>query len=120
MLSAAELAAQIRQTAAFIAADPVDLSVSRYAVARVPGGGKAPTGSPTITSRRVRMIPAGDVNEVSSASGSHAERREWVLLGLPDVDIKEGDQFTYMGYGAKVETVTVGQYELKAQVVSNV
>lgn len=118
MIGATELAAQLIQTAAFIEADPVDLSVSRYAVLRVAGGGVSPSGSPTTTTRRVRMIPAGDVREVASFNGSQAEQREWVLMGMPNLDIRENDQFTYLGTPCVVASVTAGQYELKARVVA--
>jgi hypothetical protein len=118
MLSAAELAAQIRQTAAFIEADPVDLSVSRQTVSRVPGGGVRVSGSPTTTTRRARLIPVGDTTEIGSPNGSSAERREWVLMGLPGLDIREGDTFTYLGQSSVVASVTGGQYEIKARVVA--
>lgn len=115
-LSVAELTAQLLQTQAFIDADSVDLSVSRYAVSRVKGGGRRPTGSPTTLTRRARMIPAGEVREIPSSNGTRSEQREWVLLGMPGLDIQEGDEFDYFG-PCVVASATPGTYELKARVV---
>lgn len=118
-LSAAELAAQIQQTEAFISADETTISISRTAQQRLPGGGRGPAAEPVASSLGVRMIPARDRAEkatLQTVVSLGTEVREWTLLAMPGSDVQVDDTFFFDGETCKVITVTSIEYELKAEV----
>lgn len=116
VLRSFELAAQLAQTEAFIATDPDVLNVSRTTRERVPGGGTRVGKPVSVGWRRVRMIP-GSAQEVVTPAGQ-VVRIAYVLMALPTVDIQTGDEFEFNGESYQVHTVSVLDYELKAEVIS--
>lgn len=118
-LSAVELAAQIRQTAAFIAADVVTITVARGDRLRVPGGGFGVAEPAAAGTRAVRIIPGtGRTEALDPQVSSRNETERCILMAMPGTDILEGDQFQFRGTSWEVATVTPKEYELKAEVVN--
>jgi hypothetical protein len=118
-LQAAELAAQLQQTDAFIAADETLITVSRKISSRVPGGGVGGSAQPLATTRRVRLIPAGDSSEAATSANIISlgtEVRRWTLMAMPTEDLKKGDTFAFGLETLEIITLTPGEYELKGEV----
>lgn len=120
-LAPAELAAQLRQTAGFIDADPSILSAERRTRLRVPGGGMVGSAEPATISWRCRLIPSPGVKPSPLSSAAPTADVVFILLALPTMDILAGDTFTYEGRSYVVSYVDdTKDYELKSEVIAHV
>jgi hypothetical protein len=117
-----ELAVQIANTEAFIAADPVTLTIQRDTLVDDGAGGKKKSGSPTnVTIKTVRLIPQSQRGgpTTTQTTNGELERQDYVLLGHPDlVGLLQRDDF----FVWKVDTWDITAinkspaYEFKADV----
>lgn len=118
VLSRYELAAQIRVTAEYIAADPSVVAVTRPDTERVPGGGRRPVRPGAAISWAGRFIPAGIGTEVTTPAGA-VVKVAGVFLAMPGTDMQYGDIFEYLGETYEVIAVQDAlEYEMKAKVTS--
>lgn len=90
-----EAQAQLLQTMAFIAANPVSIAVERATLAVTAAGGRKRTSPQTLDPQVVRLVPLA----TTAARGQEGEqpRVEYTLVALPDADIKRGDRFKVFG-----------------------
>lgn len=125
MMSPEELEYQIRQTASFIDADSVEITLIAMSVQSDGKGGSKRIWNPSIGSRSVqtfRLIPRSTRNdEVEQAVGSDGRifKVEFVLLGMPDSVMVQFDRFIY--YDSLFEIAAVHfrpeGYQLKSDVI---
>lgn len=122
-MSPAELSLHRRNTAAFIAADPVAITLSRRTRVSTGAGGYKDTyaalpGAP----QTLRMIPAQDkIPEIKTSSG-RIVKPEYTLLGTWNSNMQEGDRFTFNGVDYELPTPvrplhSNDVYERKADVI---
>jgi hypothetical protein len=113
-----ELAVLRRQTAAFIAANPVQITLNRNV--RTPNGKGGFTVSPTPQAEQTfRRIPVGQgQTQVSSRNVDGDEvQPKFVLIGYWDANIGNNDTFTLDGRNYNVDYVRdTSQYETWAEV----
>lgn len=102
MISAAEMEVGLAQTREFIEAD-VETVVFLHRGQRVRNAAGGWTDvedwDPRSDPQRVRLIhhPAGDkVQSVNTTDGDR-ERPEYTVIGMPDADFQEDDQFEWRG-----------------------
>lgn len=82
-------------TAAFIAADPVELILTRVVKDEDGAGGYKNVKHQMPNSQRFRMIPSNDrMPEVIASNGTYP-RPEYTLLGEWDADLMEDDEFEF-------------------------
>jgi len=122
MTSLAENSVQRSLTAAFIAADPLTVTLTRRLRVRNDAGGydEATTNLPPQT---VRLIPSSDrTPQIETADGRNS-LPVFTLLAMPDADLKIGDTFRlsdgceYQLEGAIFPMHTESAYEKKAGVI---
>lgn len=117
-IAAAELAAQRRITAAFIAADSLSVVLQRSARTS-DGAGGVIVGTPApIAAQTMRLIPLRDVGSVqrTTADGQLVDPT-YALLGLYNADVQRWDTFTLNGAVYEVVFVQLNrQYECKGEV----
>lgn len=90
-------------TKAFIAADPVKLEFTSWA--KTPDGAGGWTLGPVAEPTReyiVRLIPQADKVPISGGLDGTREAPEYILLGLPDFDIRLNDTFEWSGIVWKI------------------
>jgi hypothetical protein len=120
--SVTELQVQRRNTAAFIAADPVDLVLVPHTKQSLPSGGysfheEAPRGVQTF-----RLIPSNDrMPEISNSNGRMAVPT-YTLLGNWDAEMERWDTFVLGGVVYEIASPvrpehTDSPYERKGDVV---
>lgn len=116
-LRSAELAVQRRNTRAFIAADAVEVELSR--ATRTPdGAGGFETGTPTLLApQRFRLLPQEDGATARTTAEGETATPEYILMGDADVDVARWDTFTLAGRRYQVLYIDNRQYEIKAEVI---
>lgn len=101
--SAVELAAQISVTAAFIDTDPTDIVITRTRpTTRTATGGTAKLTAAPLPPQRVKIIDqsgSSSPNVVGDRTVDGTENVQTVMvLGLPTLDVREGDTFDVGGF----------------------
>lgn len=116
-MNPAELAAQTAVTAAFIDADPVELTLVLPSE-KVPDGEGGWTTTPeAFLPIRGRLIPQSDKVPVMATPEGFRPRPEFILMTLPDVALKTGSKFQYEGLGWRIDQVHIKPaYEKKGDV----
>lgn len=104
-MNPAELAAQTAVTAAFIDADPVELTLVLPSEKIPDGEGGWITVPVAPVAIRGRLIPQSDKVPVSATPEGFRPRPEFILLTLPDVPLKNGASFQYEGLGWRIDQV---------------
>lgn len=117
-MDASELAIQTTMTEAFILADAEQVVFSRRTKLVDGSGGFTFTTAPLANAQTVRLIPASDkVTEVITQDGQRA-RPQYTLIGMPTLDIKKYDLFTWRGSTWEVVEVHMKpDYEKKGDVI---
>lgn len=108
---------QRRSTAAFIAADPIDLALSRPVWSSDGAGGRIADTPLTLNAQRFRLIPQVDAGLFRITADGRQVNPEFRLLGVYDADLQRGDRFDYNG--ATYEVVAIADkrdYQTKAEV----
>lgn len=98
MTNATELKVARRNTRAFIDADPVKVSLSRPTTVATAAGGLAPGLPQSLPLQTIRLVPlSGNVWDRSKQKVDEGNIPDvtFQLVGMPGVDIKKGDQFTW-------------------------
>jgi hypothetical protein len=97
-MNKAELDMHRKNTAAFIAADPVKLTLVTQKTKRTSSGGVVPDGDPVPRKAQTfRLIPSGDrTSEVRLTSGRVAQVTH-VILGAWDSLMERDDTFSFNG-----------------------
>lgn len=119
-----ELAVQIDNTAAFIAADPVALTFKRDEYIDDGAGGKKKNGfPPTVTIETCRMIPQGRERTASSVvtqtTNGQLDRPGYVLLGPVDLGplLQRKDFFLWENKLWEIASINAGPaYETKCDI----
>lgn len=115
----AERVMQRRNTRAFIAADPTDITLIRQALVKNDRGGYDPTGVPDEIQARVHLSKSGPTGgeERQKDSGRNIFLKD-LLVGLPDLDIQTNDYFEDNGVTYEVGFVSPDRsYETRATLV---
>jgi hypothetical protein len=116
-LRSSELAVQRRISRAFIAADSVEVELTRPT--RTPdGAGGFETGPDTLLGpQRFRLLPQEDGATARSTAEGETATPEYILMGDSDVDVARWDKFTLGGRRYQVLYIDNRQYEIKAEVI---
>lgn len=116
-LRTSERAVQRRITRAFIAADAVEVELSRRT--RTPdGAGGVEVGPGVLLSpQRFRLLPQEDGATARVTSEGETATPEYMLLGDADVDVARWDEFELDGRRYQVVYIDNRQYEIKAEVI---
>lgn len=107
MISAAEMAAQVAQTKAFIDAD-VESIVFLHAGTRIRNtatGGYTDVAASSSAAQRVRLIPQADKVVLAKDTAGTREAPEYIVAGLPDADFRKNDTFEWRGQVWKITAV---------------
>jgi hypothetical protein len=113
----------LRQTATFIAENPVDIVVRR--TSKIPdgrGGNQKDTtrSLPPQTVRRVGSTRISGTKQVMTVDG-RLVIPTYALIGLPDVDIQRGDKFDIEGLPYEVVSISLTPpWRVQADVVEQV
>lgn len=119
-MDSVEAALQTHITKAFIDADAVQVLLLRPGTVANGAGGTRRGVATAQSAQTVRLVPAADpvVAQTPQVDGG-ASTTKYVLLGLPGMNIANGDYFLYDGHTFDVSEVRrVGGYETKATVTS--
>jgi hypothetical protein len=119
MIAATELAMMVKQTAAFIAADATEITLTpRDDRVSDGAGGWVDTPGAPLAPISVRLIPQSDkVPEAAVVEGRRAVP-DMILMAMPGVDIKRYDRFSWNGKVWKISHIhDKPEYEFKADVV---
>lgn len=113
--------AQIKQTAAFIALDPVSLVLKpKTKVLNDAGGFTWNRGTPR-SPQTFRLIASQSRTPEVSASSGRVGRPQYVLVALPTASVAKFDEFTYDGVTYEIaqirKTPMEEPYEVKGDVV---
>lgn len=116
-LRTAELAVQRRNTRAFIAADAVEVELSRT-TRTDDGAGGFEQGSVTLLGPQTfRLLPQEDGATARTTAEGETATPEYILMGDSDVDVERWDTFTLAGRRYQVVYIDNRQYEIKAEVI---
>lgn len=113
-------AEQLRQTRQLIDTQPTELVLRRKAPGRSAAGGPISNGEPTNLDPQTVFFGA-KMRDDLPLQDSQGERvvQYYTVVGMPDLDIKNGDTFTINGIDCKVTFVHRNlAYEVKADVES--
>lgn len=119
--SAAELLVQKANTNAFIAVDPVDISLTRQPRTANGAGGYRLGAPAAVASQRFRLVRQGNKGETGERTlldGTVVQVTHH-LIGKFDADVQVGDRFSFEERNYEVVQVhSVGGYEVKAEVTT--
>lgn len=116
-LRTAELAVQRRNTRAFIAADAVEVELSRM-TRTDDGAGGFEQGSVTLLGPQTfRLLPQEDGATARTTAEGETATPEYILMGDSDVDVERWDTFTLAGRRYQIVYIDNRQYEIKAEVI---
>lgn len=92
-----ELLMRRRNVAAFIDADPVDVVLSRATRVRTPAGGWVEGSRTPLSSQRARIVDSVRrfANTQVNTEAGNIPTTAKVLIGLYNMDIEVGDDFTW-------------------------
>jgi hypothetical protein len=112
-----ELAVQRKLTAAFIAADSLQLALLRTPAVPDGAGGVRSGPTQTLPAQTLRLIPLGDGAQERFTRDGVAVTPSYMLMGKHDADIQRFDEFTLDGRRYQVVFVNQNQqYEVKGEV----
>lgn len=121
MSSAAELIVNRRNTAAFIAADAVSLSLIPTERSRTAAGGFRDVAGQARSPQTFRLIPGNDRMPEVKTSNGRLTTPTYILLGTWDCAMAQWDTFVHNGATYEVVAVhpehTANRYEIKGDVV---
>ncbi len=116
MTSAVEQRVQRANTAAFVAANRVDLVLRRPTLVDNGAGGKRPGTPLALPPQAARLVLVTEPGRMILADGVEVTRA-YTLVALPEMNIQIGDEFDYEGETYTIGSVwRVGGYEVKAAV----
>lgn len=123
MINPAELAVQIENTRAFVAADYVEVVLERSLAVGNGAGGLRRTGWVPLAPQTARLVPGGAGAGEGVAEAVLLDGKQYTvaftLVALPSFDILAEDEFDHEGGRYRVASVwRPGGYETKAKVVS--
>lgn len=118
MMEAGELAVHIAGTAAFIAADPVTLTLQTRSRLPDGAGGSRFFNGPDRAPQTFRLIPQQDKVPERQTSDGIVAVPEFVLLGMPDCVMQRYDRFEALGATWEIAQVHLRPaYQKKGDVV---
>lgn len=117
MIRTAERDAQRRLTRAFIAADPVDVELTRRVRSDDGAGGVEVGAGVLLGPQRFRLIPQEDGATARTTAEGETATPEYILMGDVDVDVERWDEFELDGRRYQVLYIDNRQYEIKAEVI---
>jgi hypothetical protein len=117
-----ELHAHLRQTQGFIDADPELVVFQRPTLSSDGAGGRVQTTNPVEPAQRIRVVPARTRSTslvYTLPNGILISSKDYMLVGMPDLDVKAKDLFEVFGQGYQVsfvnpdrEVATLAQLDL--------
>jgi hypothetical protein len=122
VIAAGELAIQRQLTAAFIAADYIQVTLMRSVWTSDGAGGEVKGASAPIAPQKARLIPQSDGASSGPSQGRLTSDGEivqpsYMLMGSYQFDVQRWDQFTVDGRRYEVVFINENrQYEVKAEV----
>lgn len=116
-LRAAELAVQRKQTRAFIAADAVEVELTRRTRTDDGAGGVEVGNATLLGPQRFRLIPQEDGATARVTAEGETATPEYILMGDSDVDVARWDEFVLGERRYQVVYIDNRGYEIKAEVI---
>jgi hypothetical protein len=108
-MDAMELKVGVKNTKAFIEANPVRIQLRRPKIEKTSAGGKRRVNPDLIPAQSFRITPMSglvwDRAKTTPDEGSIPDVTE-ILIGLPDANIQKGDYFPHEGGWFKIEHVS--------------
>lgn len=116
-LHPAELKAQMRLSAAFIEADVRTVILQRR-TRTDDGAGGTLVGEPVpVFPQQMRLIPQEDGATARTTAEGETATPEFMLMGMPDVDMARFDEFVLDGTRYQIVYIDDRKYEVKGEVI---
>lgn len=117
MISTGEARAQRRITAAYIAADPVEVAIVRPVWTSDGASGRTEGTPKTLLPQRFKLIRQQDSGLFRTTADGKQVSPDHRLLGTFDADLERYDRFTLDGKRFEVVYVSRTDYEVKGEVI---
>jgi hypothetical protein len=104
-----EVQLQARLIRAFVRSEPITVELQRPRRVTTDSGGLRSDGFDLIPPQVFRLTPFKRRLTLEwgfTKEGERVHLVEWVLVGEPDADVQEGDEFTHQNYIYRVEFVS--------------
>lgn len=121
-MDAVELRVNIANTDAFIKAKPVQIALLRASEERTPSGGRVKAAPAPLDPQEFRIIEqnAPGAPQIIQTTDGTARRVNFMLLGMPSVDVQVDDTWREDGRDWQVgDVIRSNGYEVRALVVES-
>lgn len=112
--------AHLRLTEAFVRENPVDIEITRYSTTSDGAGGYVRGAPETLAVQTMRKVASSFKSDlaVRHTSDGREVKPTATMIGLPDVDIQDGDLFIIEGVSHEVVfTERLPKWRVSAEVV---